>query len=211
MNSIQGVILVFLDEKVVFLREQATSLYSPSAYFIAKVFSEIPGFIVFPSIYCVIAYFGLGLNTTSPDHFFIFHGTAILTVVVTSGYSFIIGIAVSERQVVMAMIPVTIIPLMLFSGFYVNQSNIPFFLKPFEYISMFKYCFQVFAINEYNGLTIDCNGRDPLKEFNFRQTMTESALALLGLAVGFYTLAYLILLLVAKRSKKILHLRIYFQ
>lgn len=36
MNSVQNVILLFPDERVVFMREQASGMYSPTAYFFAK-------------------------------------------------------------------------------------------------------------------------------------------------------------------------------
>jgi hypothetical protein len=74
---------------------------------------------------------------------------------------------------------------MLFSGYFVNQDNIPIFLKPFEYVSLFKYGFQVFVYNEYKGIDINCPGReDPVAELNFSQTKTESAIAILAIGIG---------------------------
>lgn len=155
MSAVQNVILMFPDERIVFLREQASAMYSPTAYFIAKVLSEIPGFIIFPSIFVLISYFGLELNTNEPSHFFVFFGVAILLVVATSAFGLVIGAAIADKQVAVAMTPVLIIPFMLFSGYFVNQDNIPVFLKPFEYLSLFKYGFQAFVLNEYDGLKID--------------------------------------------------------
>lgn len=84
---------------------------------------------------------------------------------------------------------------MLFSGFFVNQDHIPVFLKPFEYLSLFKYGFQVLILNEYEGIKIKCPGReDPVSEHDFQENMTESAMAILSIGVGCYIISYLILL-----------------
>jgi ATP-binding cassette, subfamily G (WHITE), eye pigment precursor transporter len=106
MSSVQNVILMFPDERVVFLREQASAMYSPTAYFIAKVLSEIPGFLLFPSIFVVIVYFGTELNLTDASHYFIFHGTAILLVMATSGFGLVMGAAIADKQVAVALTPV---------------------------------------------------------------------------------------------------------
>ena len=202
MNAIQGVILLFPEERAVFLREQASGMYSPTAYFLAKVFSEIPGFIILPSLFVVISFFGLQLNDTSASHYQIYHGNSILLTFATAGFGMVIGWSVSDRQVAVALTPVLIIPFMLFSGFFfVNQNNIPFFLKPFEYISLFKYGYQVYIYNEYSGITVNCSGRHMPDEFHFKQTQEESAFITLGLGLGFYFISYLILLIVARRNK----------
>mmetsp|Transcript_19392 Transcript_19392/g.22583 ORF Transcript_19392/g.22583 Transcript_19392/m.22583 type:complete len:202 (+) Transcript_19392:1362-1967(+) len=201
MNSVQGVILMFPDERVVFLREQASGMYSATAYFFSKILSEIPGIIIFPSIFVIVSYFGLKLNTEDASHYLIFHGNAILLAFATSGFGLVIGASIAQKQVAVALTPVVIIPFMLFTGFFVNQANIPFFLKPFEYISLFKYGYQVFVINEYTGLKYDCPNRHLPDEFNFKQNLSESAFITLGLGVGFFVISYFILMLVAKRAK----------
>ena len=38
------------------------------------------------------------------------------------------------------------IQLSVFAGFFVNQNNIPDFLKPFQYISIFKYGYQALML-----------------------------------------------------------------
>jgi len=61
-NAIQNVILIFPDERPVFLREVNNNMYSASPYFWAKVFSELPFSIMTPSIFGCIVYFAIGLN-----------------------------------------------------------------------------------------------------------------------------------------------------
>jgi ABC-type multidrug transport system permease subunit len=155
MISIQDVLLMFPDERAVFLREQTTAMYSPTAYFIGKILSELPGFFIFPSSYLIIVYFGTELNLNDASHFFIFYFTSIMLAMAASGFSFIMGAAIGDKQLAVALTPVCVVPFMLFSGFFVNQDQIPVFLKPFEYLSLFKYGFQVLILNEYGSIEIE--------------------------------------------------------
>ena len=47
-----------------------------------------------------------------------------------------------SEEMAMTMVPLIIIPFMLFGGFFVNQSNVPYYFYPIQYISMFKYGYQ---------------------------------------------------------------------
>ena len=42
----------------------------------------------------------------------------------------------------LALVPVTVIPFLVFAGFFVNQNNVPYYFYPIQYISMVKYGFQ---------------------------------------------------------------------
>ena len=62
-NAIQNVILIFPDERPVFLREANNNMYAVSAYFWAKIFSELPSSILTPAIFGSIVYYAIGFNT----------------------------------------------------------------------------------------------------------------------------------------------------
>ena len=46
----------------------------------------------------------------------------------------------------MSLIPVILVPFMVMAGFFVNQSNIPYYFYPIQYLSMFKFGFQAAVI-----------------------------------------------------------------
>jgi ABC-type multidrug transport system permease subunit len=62
-NAIQNVILIFPDERPVFLREANNNMYKVSAYFWAKIFSEFPSSLLTPVIFGAIIYYAIGFNT----------------------------------------------------------------------------------------------------------------------------------------------------
>ena len=59
--TMQGV-LTFQLEREVFLREQASGMYSPSAYFLAKNIVELPGLIISPTIFLLVIYWAIGMT-----------------------------------------------------------------------------------------------------------------------------------------------------
>jgi len=53
----------------------------------------------------------------------------------------------------MALFPALVLPSMIFAGYLVNQSNIPYYFYEFEYISPFRYMFMALAIVKINSFT----------------------------------------------------------
>ena len=151
-NAIQNVILIFPDERPVFLREVNNNMYSVSPYFWAKIVSELPFAIMTPTIFGCIVYFLIGLNTLTIDIFLIFLLTLILIYNASSGYSLIISASFSDKQLAVTLTPVLIIPFMLFAGFFVSTENIPIFLKEFEYLSIFKYGYTALLVNQFESI-----------------------------------------------------------
>jgi len=62
-NAIQNVILIFPDERPVFLREANNNMYRVSAYFWAKILSEFPSSLLTPVIFGSIVYYAIGFST----------------------------------------------------------------------------------------------------------------------------------------------------
>lgn len=62
-NAIQHIVLLFPDERPVFLREVGNNMYSVSAYFFSKVIAELPASIITPILYGTIVHYSVGLST----------------------------------------------------------------------------------------------------------------------------------------------------
>ena len=62
----------------------------------------------------------------------------------------------SDKKLAVSLIPALLAPFMLLSGFFVNQSYMPFWLMPFNYISFYRYGFQALMLNEYTDLLLEC-------------------------------------------------------
>lgn len=124
-------------------------MYKPGPYFWAKVVSELPFSIVTPAIFGCIVYYAVGLNQVA-SHFLSFLVILILIYNASSGYSLIISASFADKQLAVTLTPVLIIPFMLFAGFFVSVDNIEWYLKPFEYLSIFKYGYQALMMNQFD-------------------------------------------------------------
>jgi ABC-type multidrug transport system permease subunit len=127
---VNNVNLVFPMERPVFLREINNNMYSVSAYFWGKIMSEMPMSIFIPILQGFIVYFALGLDTEEWYKFPTFLLSSTLIYNAFTGFGYLIGVSIANKQVQMVMTPVLIVPTMLFAGFFVNQDNIPKFLWP---------------------------------------------------------------------------------
>jgi len=208
-NAIQNVILIFPDERPVFLREVNNNMYKCGPYFWAKVLSELPFSILTPSIFGCIVYYPIGLNNEVFSIFLRFLLILILIYNASSGYSLIISAGFSDKQLAVTLTPVLIIPLMLFAGFFVSTDNIAWYLYEFEYLSIFKYGYTALLMNQFdyyvNGddeqkaeypcleETEPAKRCDPYSQIAMNPGVEGNMYALLGIYIGCYLLAWAIL------------------
>ena len=137
-NAVQNVILIFPDWRPVFLSEVNNNMYKCSPYLWAKVISEMPLSIMMPTVFGCIVYFSVGLNPAAGNNF-LFLLIPILIYNASSGFSLVVSATFSDKQRAVILTPVLIIPFMLLAGLFVAATNIPVWLREFEYLSIFKY------------------------------------------------------------------------
>jgi len=156
LNSIQNIILMFPDEKPVFLREVNNNMYKVGPYFCARILCELPMAIIVPVVFGSLIYFAIGFSTVFLWKFFMFLFILINLYICAGSFALIVSVLVPDRQLAVAMTPVLVVPFMLFAGFFVSSDNIPAFLIEFQYMSFFKYGYQALMLNEYTDLSLEC-------------------------------------------------------
>jgi len=157
--------------------------------------------VLFPCIFGAIVYFLIGFAAEA-SRFFIF----LLTLVLMANASCSLGYALSTLTghdgVAVALGPVLMLPMSLYAGVLHTPTNIPWYFVPLDRISMIKYAFQAIVLNEFSSDDYSPQVRDVV----FKYTGVENAsipfdLAMLVvLLLGFRLLAYLFLLIRAKRA-----------
>ena len=161
-GAITTTILVFSDEKKVFMRERANSLYSVLAYFLAKFFSELPVLFVSNNLFGLIVYYSTELNDTYSFKYFAFLGILHFCSMGGNAWAFFLGSLASNPEALININTALTIPLLLLSGFFANANNFAPYLIPFKYLSMFKYGFQTLIHNEFQMLSpLNCQNLAP--------------------------------------------------
>jgi len=196
MNSCMGTIPLFIAEREVFWREYPSRMYSLAAFFWSKFLMELPLRIFYPILMAVITYFMIDLQPGA-DKFWIFALTLILLDICGTSLGLVFATVFPSLPVALAASPMVLLPLMLFSGYFLNSNTIPPYFDWLQYLSPIKYGFRALCRNEFPGLefTTDMGtvtGQDVLEQLNF---VEESSLGgdlgcIVALAVGFIALAY---------------------
>jgi ATP-binding cassette subfamily G (WHITE) protein 1 len=129
------------------MREYSNGYYSLSAYFASKVIVELPFHVFSPILLAVIAYFLIGLQTRTVYAFFLFLLTNILLALCGNSMGMFFASVFPDLKVALALTPMIIMPLMLFSGLFVNNDAIPVYFDWIKYISPVKYGFEALFKN----------------------------------------------------------------
>ncbi len=132
-----GLFLSFVvpNDHTVVTKERASGMYHLSAYFTAKLVSEMPLMLFSPSLYHIITYWIVGLN--GADGFFGTWFVLILTCFVGQSIGLFLGAAIMNLKRIIVFGAVLILSFMLLGGFYVQ--NLPFWLQWGQYLSFITY------------------------------------------------------------------------
>ncbi|XP_014103249.2 ATP-binding cassette sub-family G member 1 isoform X2 [Bactrocera oleae] len=201
-TAMMPTILTFPTEMSVFVREHLNYWYSLKAFYFAKTMADLPFQIVFSSVYVIVVYY----LTSQPMEWMrisMFVFICVLTSLVAQSLGLLIGAGMNiEAGVFLG--PVTTIPTILFSGFFVNFDTIPGYLQWVTYVSYVRYGFEGAMVSIY-GMDraklecheMYCHFRSP-KKFLEEMSMDNAeywidAVALLGTFVALRIIAYFVL------------------
>lgn len=157
-GSATAVLSIFAVEKLVFLREFRAGYYSLSAYYLSKVLVELPHQIIFPLLLLVIAYYIIGLYPAF-SVFLLSGCLLVFCAICGTAIGTFISAIFDDVAMALAVLPLVLLPVLLFSGLFVNSGNFPVWLSWLQWGSPVRYAFSGLLRNQFGHYTFNnCSG-----------------------------------------------------
>ncbi|KAL1823164.1 hypothetical protein ACET3Z_009942 [Daucus carota] len=141
---------IFVQERRILMRETSSGAYRIASYVTASTVIFLPFLLVGASLYSITVYWLVGLRRDI-DRFFYF--SLVVWLVSLMSNSFVAFCSALFPNFVMGMSFTGGImgSFFLFSGYFISKDELPKYWKFMHYLSLFKYPFESFLINEFGG------------------------------------------------------------
>ncbi|KAF5730714.1 ABC transporter G family member 10-like [Tripterygium wilfordii] len=204
---------IFLEERRILMREISRGAYRVSSYILSNTLVFIPFLFMVSLLYSTPVYWLVGLRRDA-DGFLYF--SLVVWMVVLMSNSFVACFSALVPNFIMgtSVIAGLMGSFFLFSGYFISKNNIPSYWVFMHYLSLFKYPFECFLINEYGGepgrrrcLRIEngeciLNGSGFMKQQGLIESEKWSNLAvMLAFIIGYRVMCFLILWYRCYRSR----------
>lgn len=151
MSIVFNAILSFPMERGVFLREYAGRLYGVVPYYLSKNVVETPITLFVTFLFGVIVYHLAGLRADEVSHFFIFLCIYVVLAWFAQSMGLCFGAAFSNVNTALILTQFSVLPIFLFSGFLINQANMPDWIGWLRFFSPFRYTLEPAIRNEFDN------------------------------------------------------------
>ncbi|KAF7141492.1 hypothetical protein RHSIM_Rhsim06G0132900 [Rhododendron simsii] len=141
---------IFLEERRILMRETSRGAYRVSSYVIATTTVFLPFLLIVALLYTTPVYWLVGLRRDF-DGFLYFSLVVWLVVLMSNSFVTCFGALVPNFIMGASLIAGTMGSFFLFSGYFISKDDISRYWIFVYYLSLFRYPFECFIINEYGG------------------------------------------------------------
>ncbi|KAI5679522.1 hypothetical protein M9H77_00749 [Catharanthus roseus] len=174
LSSTTEALPIFLQEREILMKETSCGSYRVSSYAIANGLVYLPFLLILALLFSTPLYWLAGLNR----NFFAFMQFLVLIwLILYTANSVVVCFSALVPNFIVgnSLISGVMGSFFLFSGYFISKHGIPGYWMFMHYISLFKYPFEGFLINEFSGYgcleimfgTCVVKGEDVLKEVGY--------------------------------------------
>ena len=147
--------IAFSSERRLLSRERAKKMYGVLPYFLAKTAADMINSVALPVFYGCVVYWICGFLGTAKA-FFTFALILYLTISAAHSTGLFLSIAIPNFSVALLLAPFLTLSLIILGGFYIPYESIHPALSWASWLSMARYGYSAFIINEFDGRYIEC-------------------------------------------------------
>ncbi|CAI0441470.1 unnamed protein product [Linum tenue] len=150
LSSTTEVLPIFLEERRILMKETSGGAYRVSSYVLSNTLIFLPFLLMVAMLYATPVYWLVGLRREL-DGFLYF--SLVVWMVISMSNSFVACFSALVPNFIMgtSVISGLMGSFFLFSGYFIAKDDIPVYWKFMHYLSLFRYPFECFLINEYGG------------------------------------------------------------
>lgn len=141
---------IFLEEREILMKETSCGSYRVSSYVIANGLVFLPFLLILSLLFSAPLYWLVGLNPNF-DSFAYFLLLILLILCTANSVVLCFSALVPNFIVGNSVISGVMGSFFLFSGYFISKDGIPNYWIFMHYISLFKYPFEGFLVNEFSG------------------------------------------------------------
>ncbi|GAA0174126.1 hypothetical protein Leryth_002965 [Lithospermum erythrorhizon] len=150
LSSTTEALPIFLQEKEILMKETSSGSYRVSSYSIANGLVYLPFLLILAVLFSVPLYWLVGLN---PSFIAFMHFLLLIWLILYTANSVVVCFSALVPNFIVGNSVVSAVmgSFFLFSGYFVTKEGMPKYWIFMHYISLFKYPFEGFLINEFSG------------------------------------------------------------
>ncbi|OMO56140.1 ABC transporter-like protein [Corchorus olitorius] len=140
---------IFLQEREILMKETSSGSYRVSSYAIANGLVYLPFLLILALLFSIPLYWLVGLN---PSFMAFIHFLLLIWLILYTANSVVVCFSALVPNFIVgnSVISGVMGSFFLFSGYFISKNGIPNYWIFMHYISLFKYPFEGFLINEFS-------------------------------------------------------------
>lgn len=146
---------IFLQEREILMKETASGSYRVSSYAIANGLVYLPFLLILAILFTIPLYWMVGLN---PNFMAFLHFLLLIWLILYTANSVVVCFSALVPNFIVgnSVVGGVMGSFFLFSGYFISKHGIPKYWIFMHYISLFKYPFEGFLINEFSKSDHKC-------------------------------------------------------
>ncbi|KAI1299328.1 ATP-binding cassette sub-family G member 1 [Halotydeus destructor] len=175
---LMSTVLSFPLEVATVKRELSNSWYKASSYFVAKTIADVPP-LMLSVLFLVMVSYPISEQIGDFWRFAAVYGNLVLLAEICESIGMFFGVLLAHDMVIATLVTMaSFFPVLMFGGFLVKQSSVPWYFEPLTYMSYARYAYENILVTIYgydrceSGAAVSNFIEDLLKAENPRSVLT---------------------------------------